>query len=468
MATVDGAVGQSASTHSSTASPRPPAYTPPDERSLDDASLEYLSPSHPMRQKREAHMEAIRRSRGEAAWADLGADQLRAPSLPSGEAPPAGQEEEPWKEPPLPENFSGISRGDYDWGRDYEEEGDRLGRVLSERIRPTAESSSSGRRERGHVCLEGEEEEESGRPAAAARLLNRRQELEIDTQKLEFFEGSPQYPQMLADYRRKYAKELGMAGESDASSSEKNGEREYDEQEVERGLEAEPLDYLRTSQRAQALMNEGPRAYDPLRALQRQGLARFQGYAFPPSTKLGMLQIPDQAAPPNGVFQRVYHRLVGRDKSESSPLGAADDGARGVVAGEGSVPQDTSLVFRVTGLDIVQRRQMRYMLSDFDYADRQTAFHVMMTYPHTDWLHVFFMVGVGVGLYHLQLHYHAYDFYDEYLGLDLRQTPSAKKPFLVGVTTVVMVFFLFQPLLVASIAATRAYRIIMRRPIGPP
>ncbi|RNF04049.1 hypothetical protein TraAM80_05326 [Trypanosoma rangeli] len=96
--------------------------------------------------------------------------------------------------------------------------------------------------------------------------------------------------------------------------------------------------------------------------------------------------------------------------------------------------QDKHLLYRTLGIDAVQRRQLRAMLSDFDHAYRQTAFHVMMLYPYTDWVHVLYMVLAGLALYNLQSCCGAYEFYDEYLGLDLRQMPRLKKPFLAGVT----------------------------------
>lgn len=357
---------------------------------------------------------------------------------------------------------------------------------------------------------EGKKSAETSRNPKSRRKisLTRTQEMELAAQKLEYYFGTPQYPGMLASFREKYAAELhgeeeqgGGLGNASSKAERKGrgrifGERVYTEREVQQGLDAQPIDYLRSSKKLQMELHNGPRAYDPITMLQRQGWMRFQGYAFPPSTELGTLKLDGGKSArggiqagggdggalsvpwedldhqvryggggggggASGIVRRSFFRLLGKEDPREAHLVRPPSEAA-------SPRTDNSLVYRVTGMDVVQRRQVRYMLTDFDYSDRQTAFHVMMTYPFTDWIHVFYMVSVGVGLYWLQVHFNAYDFYDEYLGLDLRQVPSAKKPFLAALTTVVMVYLLFQPLLVASIATTRLYRIIRRRPIGPP
>lgn len=318
--------------------------------------------------------------------------------------------------------------------------------------------------------------------------LTRTQEMELEAKKLEYYYGTPEYPALLDAFRRKYAGEEeeaeaadhGGAGGDAKTTTKKQKDREklYTPEEINRGLAAQPIDYLRSSSKLQMQLNEGPRGYDPITMLQRQGLMRFQGYAFPPSTELGKLRLGDAKGvgeeewdrvverthrrSPRDLVRKAFYSLLGREDPRHDHLAPApselEKGAR----------EDRSLAFRLTGLDVTQRRQMRYMLTDFDYGDRQTAFHVMMTYPYTDWIHVCLMVAVGMALYYLQIQVNAYEFYDEYLGLDLRQAPSAKKPVIAGLTTMVMVFVLFQPLLVVSIGITRAYRIIRRRPIGPP
>lgn len=290
--------------------------------------------------------------------------------------------------------------------------------------------------------------------------------MELAAQKLERSFGFAEYPDLLAAFQKEYEVEL----RSGKQASEED--RVYTEEEERSGLKFQPVDYQRSSKKLQLHLQSGPRAYDPITVLQQQGMMRFQGYAFPPTTELGKLKGDEDWSAVDhryrhgsgssgaiGVVRRAFYAMVGRDDPRHQHIVPAPN------AGE---RQDTSLIYRMTRLDVVQRRQMKYMLTDFDYGDRQTAFHVMMTYPYTDWIHVFYMLATGISLYYLQLHFNAYDFYDEYLGLDLRQAPSAKKPFIAGLTTMVMVFILFQPLLVASIATTRIYRIIRRRPIGPP
>jgi hypothetical protein len=315
---------------------------------------------------------------------------------------------------------------------------------------------------------EAEDEKQRAAPRPAVK------QLETDIKKLEYYYGTPQYEKLLADFRLKYggegeAKGKNTGNTSDASDGANKAAdgRTYSASEINRGLDAQPIDYLRSSPKLQAQLASGPRAYDPVTIMQQQGVMRFQGYAFPPTVELGKLKgNKDQLKALHDAHKS--HPLVSRVRRGFNALIGRKDARDDYVAVEDKSKEDTHLVYRTLGLDAVQRRQMRYMLTDFDHADRHTTFHVMMSYPYTDWLHAFYMVFVGWCLYQLQLRYGAYEFYDEYMGLDLRQVPRLEKPVLTGITVVVMVFLLFQPLLVASIATTRAYRIVMRRPIGPP
>ncbi|ESL07337.1 hypothetical protein TRSC58_04975 [Trypanosoma rangeli SC58] len=287
------------------------------------------------------------------------------------------------------------------------------------------------------------------------------QQMELDIRRLEYYQGTSQYQRLLEDFRTKYGSceaDTISTGESRGGGGPNGGEtteRSYSQEEVQRGLEEQPIDYLRSSNKLKVELSSGPRAFDPVIVMQKLGVMRFQGYAFPPTTELGKLRDSEGRALEPNVEHSVLKDYM--RQSVSSTINTQ------LVGG-----QDKHILYRTLGLDAVQRRQLRAMLSDFDHADRQTAFHVMMSYPYTDWVHVLYMVLVGLALYNLQSRCGAYEFYDEYLGLDLRQVPRLKKPFLAGVTVAVMIVALFHPLLVASIATTRFYRIFMRRPIGPP
>ncbi|CAM39959.1 conserved hypothetical protein [Leishmania braziliensis MHOM/BR/75/M2904] len=284
-------------------------------------------------------------------------------------------------------------------------------------------------------------------------------QLEADIKKLEYYQGTPHYDKLLADFRAKY----------NAEQTPKKGAKGpvYMADEVERGLEGQPIDYHHSSTKLQAQLLSGPRAYDLVTIMQQQGVMRFQGYAFPPTAELGKLKGDGDGLKALHDAHKS-HPLVAQVRRGMNALIGRNDARDDYVAMEDKSKEDTHLLYRTLGLGAVQRRQLRYMLTDFDHADRNTTFHVMMSYPYTDWLHVFYMMLVGWCLYQLQVRCGAYDFYDEYLGLDLRQVPRLQKPVLAGITIIVMVFFFFQPLLVASIATTRAYRIAMKRPIGPP
>ncbi|EPY25092.1 hypothetical protein AGDE_12024 [Angomonas deanei] len=260
--------------------------------------------------------------------------------------------------------------------------------------------------------------------------LSPSQQMSLELKKLEYYEGSPKYPEMLREFLEKYG--------GDSPEQEVDEAKAYSKEEVEMGLEAQPLDYLRGSSKLQAHLLSGARQYDPITVMQQQGVMRFQGYAFPPSTELGKLKnIEDVKSVVDSHKDKSFLSSVRR--SFNALTGKQSDKDDYVATGDKPV-EDTHLLYRTLGLDAVQRRQMRFMLTDFDYADRQTAFHVMMTYPYTDWIHVIYMVLVGVALYELQVRYEAYEFYDEYMGLDLRQVPGMKKPLLAAITIGVMAF----------------------------
>lgn len=290
-------------------------------------------------------------------------------------------------------------------------------------------------------------------------------QLEADIKKLEYYYGTPQYEKLLTEFRKKY--EHREEEEGDSATRGVSEGREYSADEKAKGLETQPIDYLRGSVKLQTQLTSGPRAYDPITVMQQHGVLHFQGYAFPPSTELGKLK-GDPSDLTALIDQHKTNPIVARVRRGFNALVGRRDARDDYLAGRDAPKEDQHLLYRTVGLDAVQRRQMRYMLTDFDYADRHTAFHVMMSYPYTDWIHAFYMVLVGWCIYQLQVILGAYEFYDEYMGLDLRQVPRMQKPVLVGITVVVMVFLLFQPLLVASIATTRAYRIVTRRPLGPP
>ncbi|GET90380.1 hypothetical protein, conserved [Leishmania tarentolae] len=479
------------------APPRPALYVPPQERDPSDESLAFLKPGSPL-QNLTCHNEEVQlpeglerapsiaeRPRAPRVYMDADAMRVRSTSVHAGQ--------------------SLLQRSGIDTSAYYYSTPQALS--AAEEDAPAASAVDASHRSRLHTLQEHALHQGSATPplgtdttasvlrgssvgngistgkeqsmfaashefvaveAKPGELEDERQrtapkpiakQLEADIKKLEYYQGTPQYDKLLADFRAKYGAE-GTATKSAKGPA-------YTADEVERGLEGQPIDYHHSSHKLQAELLSGPRAYDPVTIMQQQGVLRFQGYAFPPTVELGKLRGDGDALkalhdahkshPLVALVRRQVNALIGRKDARDDHL-AMEDKSK----------EDTHLLYRTLGLEAVQRRQMRYMLTDFDYADRNTTFHVMMSYPYTDWLHVFYMVLVGWCLYQLQVRFGAYEFYDEYLGLDLRQVPRMQKPILAGITIVVMVFFLFQPLLVASIATTRAYRIAMKRPIGPP
>ncbi|KPA80443.1 putative mitochondrial hypothetical protein [Leptomonas pyrrhocoris] len=470
------------------APPRPAFYVPPEKRDPSDESLAFLKPGSPLQHLAQHQVEAplpgeldrvpFLAAREKAALTYMDADAARVQST----SVHAGQ--------PLLHRRSVVDTSSYYYTSPHEELGkgpsSTAGSVgVSHRCRlhtlqdaaprsadadyraplehggggstPKERSIFTESHEFAAVDKSVDETEDEMQRAAPKPAVK---QLEADIKKLEYYYGTQQYEKQLADFRKKY-------GEDGNDYSKAAGGRTYTAHEVDRGLDTQPIDYLRSSPKLQVQLVSGLRAYDPVTIMQQQGVMRFQGYAFPPTVELGKLKGDSDHLKVLHDAHKSHPLVVRVRRSFNALIGRTD--ARDDYVAEGDKPkEDTHLMYRTLGLDAVQRRQMRYMLTDFDHADRHTTFHVMMSYPYTDWLHVFYMVLVGWCLYQLQVRWGAYGFYDEYMGLDLRQAPRLEKPLLAGITVTVMVFLLFQPLLVASVATTRAYRIIMRRPIGPP
>lgn len=467
------------------APPRPAFYVPPEERELGDASLDFLHESSPLKQRHRAADAAAKSSGqplgtpgpGQGLFPDLkfrekpakqfmdaDAARVQSTSVHAGKSLFSSRHSvDPGEYYGAPVNFSADAKG-----------GEHISRLnvfdspsLRTRIEgPADEAPRDG--DGRHDTLftpkyefsdppASEEVSGEGAPQPKAPPKPLAKQLELDLKKLEYFYGSPQYEEMLQEFREKYG--------SDQTASEAAREQPFSASEVAQGLQGQPIDFARASPKLQSVIASGPRAYDPVIVMQQYGMLRYQGYAFPPSTVLGKLKSAEDVKALQDAHRgnravravrRTFYSLIGRPDTRESHLATSES------------KEDTHIAHRVLGLDAVQRRQMRFMLTDFDYSDKQATFHVMMSYPYTDWIHAFYMVLIGWALYELQRRCGAYEFYDEYLGLDLRQVPSAKKPVLVAITVFVMIGVLFQPLLIASVATTRAYRIFMRRPIGPP
>ncbi|ORC90165.1 uncharacterized protein TM35_000092150 [Trypanosoma theileri] len=459
--------------------PRPPSYTPPEERPAGDASLQFRrspsSSSSSLPSSSSSSSSVFNSS--EAAGVRLGPGQAFAPELPRRPVPSkryvdeaaanlettsvfAGHSLLPDEDEAMTSNLATlrnstqkIKKGDDSKEAPFIQARRRSSIFDSEDQVNSIEEDRKVEKESipSVATLSGEKGNDATDEKSKRENEPTLQQMERDLRRLEYYQGSPQYPQLLQEFRDKY----GVNNNEDVSKSDKFGDRLYTQEELSRGLEAQPIDYLRTTKKLKVELSSGPRAYDPVVVMQQHGVMQFQGYAFPPTIELGKLRDSD-----GNVVDTIEDKKLLKEhirQNMSSDLKKRLDGGK-----------DNHIVHRVLGLDAIQRRQVRAMLSDFDYADRHTAFHVMMSYPYTDWLHVFYMVMVGLALYNFQVRYGAYEFYDEYLGLDLRQVPTLKKPFLAVMTTLVMVVFLFKPLLIASIATTRFYRIALRRPIGPP
>nr|CCC89866.1 conserved hypothetical protein [Trypanosoma congolense IL3000] len=451
--------------------PKPASYIPPEERPPDDASLRFLRKGIRKGQTPPGvHQDVVYE-------VNLGQGQMLAPELPSLPDPPRNY---------MNERAAALSSSSVHAGESLLPTGAGIGATRLAVVANSAPESKSfravssfpfsqpSRRDasifefrdpfdegpRGSGPMKYERASEvAGKTGttsgdnSAGDEIPFLQRMHLDLRRLEYYQGTAQYPDMLKEFRSKYFPEGKMEDGGDSGSTPSRPL--YTAEELERGLEAQPIDFLRASDKLKMELTSGPRAYDPVVIMQQFGVMRFKGYAFPPTLELGKLR--DREG-----------NVLDPGKSAEGLLSNMSQGVSATTTLHLREYKDKPVLSRVLGLDDLQRRQVKAVLSDFDYSDHHTTYHVMMSYPYTDWLHVFYMVSIGLMLYELQICYDAYDFYDEYLGLDLRQVPELKKPFLVVVTVSVMVMVMFHPLLLASIATTRLYRIAMKRPIGPP
>lgn len=266
--------------------------------------------------------------------------------------------------------------------------------------------------------------------AAPRKPKSKFQQLRQDIEKLEYFQGSPKYQKLLEEFREKYtAEELAAATQE---------VRTYTDVEKAAGLEGEPLDLNRLSAVSHAKVTDGPGQYHPINLMQQAGVGLYDGYAFSPSLELGKLNLDTSLA-----SDSLKHQV------------------------SGGAHKDTSLLFKYFGVTDIQRRQIRLCLSDIDKRDTGVSIHVMMSYPYSDWLFYFYLTVGWLCLYYGQKKVKAYEFYDEYLGLDLRQVSRLQKPLLAFISAVILMTFLLQPIVLSTIATTRIYRILLKRPIGP-
>jgi hypothetical protein len=429
------------------APPMPPNYVPVEHRDASDESLTFLrKPSAATLKKPfipEGCIEAPHlpdRPKKEPRYIDEHAARLKTTSVGAGR---------PLVDPNSAASFT------------YEEAGERsqtfhrastpaeeLGKAGGRSAKRASDSFGASTTPDASKAPPQTPEEELGRRMAASIPRTRMDDLRADIQKLDYYQGTPEYMKHLDAFRAKYGDGQKLSIEEGEEESDR---RPYSADEISRGLKGEPLDLHRSSHRLQSILTAGPHGYHPDRMMQQYGFASMEaGYAFSPAKIIGQL---DAAAPSGSLdANKPDYNLASQELKDQVSSNANED---------------KSLAFRYLGVNTIQRRQIRMCLSDIDTSDYNSTLHVMMTYPYTDWLFSFYLVGLGFVLYSLQKKYQAYDFYDEYLGLDLRQVRKLEKPLLV-LATIVMLFALWQPVTLASIATTRIYRIILGRPIGPP
>nr|CCC47258.1 conserved hypothetical protein, fragment [Trypanosoma vivax Y486] len=430
--------------------PRPASYVPPEERPSDDASLQFLK--RDLQRKEEVHDTG----HGDRLSGQVPLDpgQMRAPEFP-GRPPrvPVYASEDAARL-----SSTSVHAGLHLIGGEFEaattlttlnDSGTGSGRVpfktpgslMDQRVNQGLSSGSRQPEDRGELAEECNGSSDTGTKEGVPFL----RQMQIDIRQLEYHQGTPQFPELLRDFRSKY-------GSGDPLESTCM----YTREDIDRGLETQPIDYLRASNKLKVELTSGPRAYDPITVMQQYGVMRgFRGMPSLPTTEVGKLR--DSKGRVLECPEQLKHlkNLSGWSTS-------------GAIEARIGPDRDINVFHRVLGLNALQLQKAKAMLSDFDYGDRHTAYHVMMSYPYTDWLHAFYMVLIGVLIYELQVRCDAYEFYDEYLGLDLRQVPQLKKPVLVAVSVVLMVAVLFHPLIVVSVATTRFYRIALNRPVGPP
>jgi hypothetical protein len=274
---------------------------------------------------------------------------------------------------------------------------------------------------------------------ARARLLKKNSKKSFDIaayrremEELDYYIGTPSYAEKKAAFDKKY----GMFDEEGQDVSDQF-RAPYTSKQVEQGLENEPIDIAHGSLKfQQAVAGNQMLKFHPGIVAGQMGLNTFKGYAFPPSVELGKLQ---------------------RDVAIE---------AERQMAMEKKVKQKDFLE-KVTGFDPIQRKQVKLVLADFDRKDTQTAMHVLHSYPYADNIAVFLVCALFMTLYQLQIIFDADEFYQEFLGIDNRTRPQLRKP-MYGIIAFFVAACFVHPCNLGAISLTRAYRIYMRRPLGPP
>ena len=130
----------------------------------------------------------------------------------------------------------------------------------------------------------------------------------------------------------------------------------------------------------------------------------------------------------------------------------------------------TSLLGRVSlRFRQIKKFRPKYILADFDWGDRISTTHVMMSYGYGDWVVIAISFGLFAGLYYVQWEYDALSLYDEYLGFDFsRYRAATEKPILCAWTAFLVRMVVFHPTCVFVVWLTRLTRIVRGMPLGPP
>ncbi|CUG90324.1 Hypothetical protein, putative [Bodo saltans] len=274
-------------------------------------------------------------------------------------------------------------------------------------------------------------DEELGRKMAAAIPRTRLDDLRADIQKLDYYQGTPEYMKELDAFRAKY----GDGQQLSIEDGDEANRRPYTAEEVARGLKGEPLDLNRSSHRLQSILTQGPHGYHPDRLMQQYGFASMDaGYAFSPAKIIGQL---DAAAPSGSLdANKPDYNLASQELKDQIAFNAHED---------------KTLAFRYLGINTIQRRQIRMCLSDLETRDYNST--LLQYYCMGMWL------TNKSKMNHCEPKHNIRDvfFIARMLKMLLMEPEldsvhrKLEKPLLV-VATLVMLFFLWQPVTLASIA----------------
>jgi hypothetical protein len=108
-------------------------------------------------------------------------------------------------------------------------------------------------------------------------------------------------------------------------------------------------------------------------------------------------------------------------------------------------------------------------MSDWDWADKRMSVNTACMYHQGPNIVAITLFAMLYFAYHYQIEHEWFDYYEEYLGLDLRfAEQELEKLFVLLLTAAFIRLVLVHPTAVAAVVGIRYYRILRGLPLGPP